>query len=511
MDTSNDNNKRTIDESCSTDQPTISSTTQSEDQPIASIVEGTNDTTTSAAAAQSKKLKTNTTQVEEDEEESGGDDDGGEDFDDEKQKPRGRVAPPMLTKEQLIELQTPHKITTADTKKKKVVICVGYSGTNYKGMQKNPGCPTIEEEMEKAIFKVGGITPDNMYSHRKIDWIRCARTDKGVSALRNMVSCKLEYDPPTLEEMKDAINKQLPSDIHIFGIKRVNNTFHAKNCVDRRQYVYITPTFSFEPIYATNRPATFKFDEKERERVNNVLKLFLGTHRYHNYTSKKESNDPSAVRTINSFECTEPFVLEGIEMVALNITGQSFMLHQIRKMVGVTMQFLRKGYYYDMASEEEAIETMRKQVEATFAHKQFNLPMAPGAGLLLDRCLYEIWTQKFGSVHGDLLFDDNKAEIDAFKYGTVYKEIADFEAKQQLFTIWFKECLDPYPLPFNDLIETFNNPPPAPPRKRQQQKGPRDRVPHYRQIKYLGRPDENNTTTTTTTTTMATATSTANQ
>ena len=33
-------------------------------------------------------------------------------------------------------------------------------------------------------------------------------------------------------------------------------------------------------------------------------------------------------------QCGEPFVREGIEFVAMTVRGQSFMLHQIRKMIG---------------------------------------------------------------------------------------------------------------------------------------------------------------------------------
>jgi tRNA pseudouridine38-40 synthase len=34
-------------------------------------------------------------------------------------------------------------------------------------------------------------------------------------------------------------------------------------------------------------------------------------------------------------KCSEPFVRENLEWVTLKVHGQSFMLHQIRKMVGM--------------------------------------------------------------------------------------------------------------------------------------------------------------------------------
>ena len=42
-----------------------------------------------------------------------------------------------------------------------------------------------------------------------------------------------------------------------------------------------------------------------------------------------------------SFECGKPFVSEGVEFVVLTIKGQSFMLHQIRKMVAFVIAVVR--------------------------------------------------------------------------------------------------------------------------------------------------------------------------
>eukprot|EP01133_Synstelium_polycarpum_P002474 gene2474-2815_t len=509
--------KRDVDQLDEAAVPNDSRDTSASDVPVDQDVQNHQDkkikTETGSTAAPSTTTTTTTTSTTlsalmEEDDEDGDDDQDDEDEDKPKKQDNSHpnrkpppVAPPMLSKEELTELQNKTRVTTSETRKKKVAICLGYSGTNYKGMQKNPGLPTIEEELEMAIFKTGGILPDNMYSHRKIDWIRCARTDKGVSAVRNMVSCKLECEPPSLEEMRAAINSHLPPDIHIFGIKRVNNTFHAKNCVDRRSYIYVTPTYAFQPLFATNKPDNYVFDERERKRINNVLALYNGTHRYHNFTSRKESHEPSAVRTINSFVCSEPFELEGTQWVQINIVGQSFMLHQIRKMIGVVMQLMRKGIFYDSESDEVALATISKMITATFAHRSFNLPMAPGAGLLLDRCIFDVWAQKFSKIHGDLMFDDAHDEVEKFKMERIFKEIALVEKETNLFKVWFADCLDPYPLPYDELIATFNNPPAAPPRaKRVYNDTPKERVPVYRQFKHLGNKqgDAKDKTTTTT-------------
>ena len=54
----------------------------------------------------------------------------------------------------------------------------------------------------------------------------------------------------------------------------------------------------------------------------------------------RKYEDASAKRYIMSFNIGHPFVREDVEFVSLTVEGQSFMLHQIRKMIG---QFITGG------------------------------------------------------------------------------------------------------------------------------------------------------------------------
>ncbi len=78
----------------------------------------------------------------------------------------------------------------------------------------------------------------------KMSFQRAARTDKGVSAARNMVSLKCEIDADILKK----VNELLPKQIRIFGFKKVTKSFDSKNNCDGRTYTYILPTFAFCPI-----------------------------------------------------------------------------------------------------------------------------------------------------------------------------------------------------------------------------------------------------------------------
>jgi len=51
--------------------------------------------------------------------------------------------------------------------------------------------------------------------------------------------------------------------------------------------------------------------------------------------------DPAARRYIISFNANTTFVVEGIEFVKCEVVGQSFMLHQIRKMMELAVVIMR--------------------------------------------------------------------------------------------------------------------------------------------------------------------------
>lgn len=88
------------------------------------------------------------------------------------------------------------------------------------------------------------------------------------------------------EVNKDVINSALPEQIKVLDIRRVTKSFNSKNSCDGRTYSYTCPTFAFAP---SGTPINFNYriDSTIIDRINEIVKSFLGCHNYHNYTSKK--------------------------------------------------------------------------------------------------------------------------------------------------------------------------------------------------------------------------------
>ena len=76
--------------------------------------------------------------------------------------------------------------------KRRLALFFGYSGAEYSGMQyqMDPKVKTIENELIDGLFAQGFLKTDRFVELVKnYKWSRAARTDKGVHALINGISC----------------------------------------------------------------------------------------------------------------------------------------------------------------------------------------------------------------------------------------------------------------------------------------------------------------------------------
>lgn len=215
----------------------------------------------------------------------------------EEAKVAGQPTPKAPPPEPIISGCTPYKYYRVPDglkrvrRKQKVGIIFGYVGECYCGLQWNhlPEYPTVEEVLMKALFETDMISEvnfSNLKVQKLLNFERASRTDKGVHALRNVVSVAvmLPYDPSytkkhlaalqehaegaaagevhtadgdveddansaqaavfSCEEAKRLLNEALPRDIHVYAVVPVTRSFNAYlNCGGRR-YEYYLPTFA---------------------------------------------------------------------------------------------------------------------------------------------------------------------------------------------------------------------------------------------------------------------------
>ena len=161
-------------------------------------------------------------------------------------------------------------------------------------------------------------------------------------------------------------------------------------------------------------------------RVQSALSRFIGTHKFHNYTVDKSSKDASATRNIKSFNVNPiPIIINDTEWFSLKVHGQSFMMHQIRKMVSMVALIVRCGCH-------------EGRMQDSYMADRISIPKAPSLGLLLERPVFDAYNERleqFG--HKKIDFGRHEKEMEEFKQREIYERMFREEEKENVFHAFF--------------------------------------------------------------------------
>ncbi|DAZ96995.1 TPA: hypothetical protein N0F65_011910 [Lagenidium giganteum] len=348
--------------------------------------------------------------------------------------------------------------------KKRYALWIAFCGKKYSGMQMNEGVQTIEAELERALFEAGAIAESNYGFLKKIGWSRAARTDKGVHAAGQLLTAKLHVGDD-VDAFIAKVNESLPEDIRVLHMVTTTKNFNAKMSCDQRTYEYLAPTFIFAPRTKAAAAAEtagsngakwpsnldeediddtvvldpktldeqrqFRLSDTTFKKINETLARFVGTHNFHNFTSKLEPNSPKCKRFIMSFTADAPFVENNMEWIRLRVVGQSFLLHHIRKMIGTAVEIV--------AAVTDA-ETIARAVELD----KMDLPKAPSVGLYLAQAHFEVYNQRMEdaieTTHPPLNLEqeDVRERVEQFKRDKIFKHIIEHEEKTRTYARWLR-------------------------------------------------------------------------
>ncbi|MDU9375945.1 tRNA pseudouridine synthase A [Methanocorpusculaceae archaeon Sp1] len=183
----------------------------------------------------------------------------------------------------------------------KLAFLVGYKGDGFAGSQFQPNKRTVEGEFVAAGVGLG-LFADAKEAHFRI----AGRTDKGVSARRQVASITTDYP----EKAVDALNFWLPDDIWCLGSAEVESDFYPRYAVTSRTYRYYFP-------YPADIAA-----------MNEAAEKFVGVHNFTRFAKMEEGRDPN--RTVTSAS-----VFAGADgCPVFEVAAKSFLWNMVRGMAG---------------------------------------------------------------------------------------------------------------------------------------------------------------------------------
>ncbi len=239
---------------------------------------------------------------------------------------------------------------------------IEYDGTSFVGWQIQKNGISIQEKIEKSLYKI---------LKKKIKIIGAGRTDKGVHARAQyanfIIERKINDKKSFINSINFFLNKSL---ITIVDLKRKNLNFHSRYSAKERVYEYLI----------INRLGSLSIDRNRAWHIRKKLdikllkrgaKILEGTHNYSTFRASSCSAK-SPIRKINSIK-----VFTKGEKIFITIKSKSFLQNQVRSMVGCLEKLASNKW--DFKKFKKVFKSQKRKNCA---------PPAPACGLYLRNVKY---------------------------------------------------------------------------------------------------------------------------
>ena len=195
---------------------------------------------------------------------------------------------------------------------------VEYDGTDFYGFQVNPGRRTVQGVLEDALVRLGNG------KHRRVDG--AGRTDAGVHATGQVIAFSWDGHQ-TATELGKALERVLPADVAVHGLRRAPYGFKPRFAARYREYRYTV--WNGPPSPLRERTALGVRVPLDTAAMARAGSAFIGRHDFRAFGA----TDRSPVRTVMAVR-----VRQQGRLVTIDVRADSFLRGMVRRMVAVLLE-----------------------------------------------------------------------------------------------------------------------------------------------------------------------------
>ena len=235
---------------------------------------------------------------------------------------------------------------------------VQYDGSYFSGWQLQKDKLTVQGMLED-VLKILSKTKERIPLHGS------GRTDAGVHALRQVAHADLDLHL-NCDEIKKAINGNLPDYCRINKIEMVDALFHSRYDAKRRFYKY--QCYTGESILYRNQAWMLK--KLDIEYLNKLSKIILGENDFLSFSKYGGKINTKCTVFDCKWRSEDP-------MITFYVEANRYLHHMIRYLVGTLVAVYQKNITED--NFLKLLENPRKNVK---------IYKAPPQGLILEKIKY---------------------------------------------------------------------------------------------------------------------------
>jgi tRNA pseudouridine38-40 synthase len=229
-------------------------------------------------------------------------------------------------------------------------LTVQYDGTDYAGFQIQPGQPTIQGELERALFTL---------AKEPIRVMGAGRSDAGVHSEGQVVSFRTAALSVPIERLSLAVNTLLPPDIRVIESRFVPDDFHARYSALHKTYRYQIYHGPYPNVF-WRRYALWERDPLDWDSIRECTHLYIGTHDFAAFQASG-SSVKTTIRTMMNVT-----VDSQSEIKSIRFTADGFLYNMVRNLVGTLLDVGRGKL--EIGAVKEIMESRdRRQAGATAA------------------------------------------------------------------------------------------------------------------------------------------------
>lgn len=203
-----------------------------------------------------------------------------------------------------------------------------YDGRAFRGFQRQPGLPTVQEAVEAGLRRAGIEAPLQV----------AARTDAGVSAIDQVVGFTTRADLD-LGSLRRAVNEAAPEGLLCLAAARAPRSFHARASASSRRYVYLVgcPAPPEVAPWCWSLPDERAFPglaapRLDPEAMRAALAFAVGEHDFVGFARPGEQR--GTVRTVTRADVVTSGAMG---LVAVVLEGRGFLRAMVRNLVGTAV------------------------------------------------------------------------------------------------------------------------------------------------------------------------------